>query len=459
MRGVEEFGGPENLSVVQVDPPTAGPGQVRVRVRVAGLNPVDCKNFRGPAAAAMEAHLPSGVGNDFSGLIDSSGSGHQLSMKALEKQSAATDRHQDGREKAGPGFYPAMAARVNQVEPVPRRIRGYIGGALVVDTVRALYVWEWANYPQYYIPSGDVRPGALVDEGHVQQTRRGSVRRQGVRVGDVARPGAARLVTDSPIEGLNGTVRFEWDALDSWFEEDEQVFVHPRNPYVRVDALRSTRPVSIEMEGVVLAESTSPVMVFETGLPTRFYVARTDVSFEHLAPTATVTECPYKGKTTGYWSVVTGGTVHPDLAWSYDFPTRQLSPIAGMLAFYNEWSTSCSTACFSNVPRRTSSGARGVGAPGGPRPSSLSPALVDIDALSFGQRALQPAIAGRPASAVLVPVASRAAGSEPPGTQPIADIVEISQCAGTSNSRARASRSNARNCRTYMPRERACTVT
>ena len=257
-------------------------------------------------------------------------------MKAIENQSAVAGRPQGGPERSGPDSYPAMAARVNQVEPVPRRIRGYIGGVLVVDSVRALYVWEWANYPQYYIPSGDVRPGALVDEGHVQQTRRGSVRRQGVRVGDVARSGAARLVTDSPIEGLNGTVRFEWDALDSWFEEDEQVFVHPRNPYVRVDALRSTRPISIEMEGVVLAESTSPVMVFETGLPTRFYVARTEVSFEHLVPTETVTECPYKGKTTGYWSVVAGGTVHPDLAWSYDFPTRQLSPIAGLLAFYNE---------------------------------------------------------------------------------------------------------------------------
>jgi uncharacterized protein (DUF427 family) len=257
-------------------------------------------------------------------------------MKALEKQSAATGRQTGGPERSCADFYPAMAARVSQVEPVPRRIRGYIGGVLVVDTVRALYVWESANYPQYYIPSGDVRPGALVDEGHVQQTRRGSVRRQAVRFGDVARSGAGRLVTDSAIEGLNGTVRFEWDALDSWFEEDEQVFVHPRNPYVRVDALRSTRSVSIEVEGLLLAESTSPVMVFETGLPTRYYVARTEVSFEHLIPTATVTACPYKGTTTACWSVVVGETVHPDLAWSYDFPTPQVAPIAGMIAFYNE---------------------------------------------------------------------------------------------------------------------------
>ena len=104
-------------------------------------------------------------------------------MKAIEKQSAVTGRQKGRPERSGPDFYPAMVARVNQVEPVPRRIRGYLGGELVVDTVRALYVWEWANYPQYYIPSGDVRPGALVDEGHVQQTRRGSVRRHGVQRG------------------------------------------------------------------------------------------------------------------------------------------------------------------------------------------------------------------------------------------------------------------------------------
>jgi uncharacterized protein (DUF427 family) len=229
-----------------------------------------------------------------------------------------------------------MVAQVNQVEPVPRRIRGYLGGELVVDTVRAMYVWEWANYPQYYIPADDVRADALVDDGHVQRTRRGTVRVHSVQDGGVRREGAARLVTDSPLDGVTGTVRFDWAALDSWFEEDEQVFVHPRSPYVRVDALRSTRGVRIELEGRVLAESASPVMVFETGLPTRFYVARTDVRFEHLVPSSTVTECPYKGTTTDYWSVVVDETVHPDLAWSYDFPTREVSPIAGLVAFYNE---------------------------------------------------------------------------------------------------------------------------
>ena len=92
----------------------------------------------------------------------------------------------------------------------------------------------------------------------------------------------------------------------------------------------------IELDGVVLAESRSPVMVFETGLPTRYYLNRTEVDFTHLVASDTVTACPYKGTTSGYWSVRIGDEVHPDLAWAYDFPTRELAPIAGLVAFYNE---------------------------------------------------------------------------------------------------------------------------
>ena len=232
--------------------------------------------------------------------------------------------------------YPAAITAVNHVEPVPRRIRAFLAGETVLDTTGALYVWEWPYYPQYYIPVADVRRDLLIPEGHTQQSRRGTSEAHTLQAGQVERPGAARLLTDSPVPGLAGTVRFDWAALDAWFEEDEQVFVHPRNPYVRVDALRSTRPVRVELDGVVLAESPAPVMVFETGLPTRYYLDPTELDFDHLIPTGTVTSCPYKGTTSGYWSVRAGDTVHPDLAWAYAFPTRQLQPIAGLVAFYNE---------------------------------------------------------------------------------------------------------------------------
>ncbi len=139
---------------------------------------------------------------------------------------------------------------------------------------------------------------------------------------------------------MAGTARFEWAALDAWYEEDEQIFVHPRNPYARVDALRSHRRVRVSLDGVTLAETDTPVLVFETGLPTRYYIDRTDVSFAHLVPSDTQTACPYKGVTSQYWSVqLDSGPIRPehqDLAWAYDFPTRQLLPVAGLVAFYNE---------------------------------------------------------------------------------------------------------------------------
>jgi len=235
----------------------------------------------------------------------------------------------------GADFPPAIA-RTDDVAPVPRRIRGYLAGRLVLDTTAALYVWEWPHYPQYYVPVADVRPDVLVDEGKHLSNRRGSMRVHGLRVGDAQRPGAAKVITQSPITALTGTVRIEWSGLDGWFEEDEQVFVHPRSPYVRVDALRSSRVVRVELNGVPLAETNSPVLLFETGLPTRYYVPRTDLRLENLVPSESVSECPYKGTTSGYYSAVVDGEVHQDVAWTYDFPTRQVLPIAGLVAFYQE---------------------------------------------------------------------------------------------------------------------------
>jgi len=232
--------------------------------------------------------------------------------------------------------YPQAIAPVKHVEPVPRRIRAFLDGRVVVDTTAALYVWELSYFPQYYVPVADVDAGVLVDENHQQHLLVGTAARHGIRGDTGYRPGAAHLFTHSPIDGITGTVHIDWSALDSWFEEDEEVFVHPRNPYARVDSLRSTRTVSVEVDGVDLARSSSTVMVFETGLPTRYYFNRTEVCFDHLVPSDTVTSCPYKGTTSAYWSLALDGQSVPDIAWAYDFPTLALQPIAGLIAFYNE---------------------------------------------------------------------------------------------------------------------------
>ncbi|MDP9117824.1 MAG: DUF427 domain-containing protein [Actinomycetota bacterium] len=251
-------------------------------------------------------------------------------MAAIDQSPVAV-----GRADAPPG-YPQMIVGVNHIEPVPRRLRAVLAGTVVLDTTSALYVWEWPNYPQYYIPLADVRKQVRVDEQHEQRLSRGTARQHGLRVGDVSRANASRIYGADALPGLAGTARFDWDALDAWYEEDEQVFVHPRNPYTRVDALRSTRSVRIELDGVVLAESRSPVLVFETGLPTRYYVNRNEINLARLVPTDTVTACPYKGSTSCYWSAHLDDASFRDVAWSYDFPTRELLPIAGLVAFYNE---------------------------------------------------------------------------------------------------------------------------
>jgi uncharacterized protein (DUF427 family) len=237
---------------------------------------------------------------------------------------------------AGEDNFPQTLTPVDHVEPVPRRVRARLADEWVLDTTRALYVWEWPYFPQYYVPMADVHTELLIDEQHHQRIHRGETQLFSLAASGLVRPGAVRLHTASPLAGVEGTARFEWEALDHWFEEDEEVFVHPRSPYTRVDALRSTRRVRIELEGIVLAESSSPVMVFETGLPTRYYLNQTEVDGSHLVASDTVTACPYKGRTTGYWSVRVGDELQPDLAWKYDFPTRQLLPIAGLIAFYNE---------------------------------------------------------------------------------------------------------------------------
>lgn len=232
--------------------------------------------------------------------------------------------------------YPPSVAPPDPVQPVPRRIRGMRHGVLVFDTIGASYVWEHAAYPQYWVPLADVTPGLLVPEGFHQQSPWGSVETYALEVGGELVARAAKVVVESRHPRLEQAVRFNWAALDAWFEEDEQIHVHARSPYVRVDCLRSTRPLRIELAGTVLAETSSPVMLFETGLPTRYYINRTDVRFDQLLPSDTETACPYKGTTSQYWSADIGGTRTADIAWAYDYPYTAVAPIAGLVAFYNE---------------------------------------------------------------------------------------------------------------------------
>ncbi|GAA4237604.1 DUF427 domain-containing protein [Actinomadura meridiana] len=222
-----------------------------------------------------------------------------------------------------------------QIVQSGKRVRVYIGGHLVADTTRPVLVWENPYYPAYYIPADDVRAELIEDGPGERSPSRGDATTYTVKVDGTQRPGAAIQYTDSPIKELRGLVRLKWEAMDAWFEEDEEVFVHPRSPYSRVDALASSRNVRIEVDGVTVAESSSPHLLFETGLPVRYYLPKTHVRMDLLERTDTVTRCPYKG-TAEYWSVQADDKVHEDLAWSYPAPLDESRKVAGLICFYSE---------------------------------------------------------------------------------------------------------------------------
>ena len=217
-------------------------------------------------------------------------------------------------------------------QPVPRRVRAVLDGRTVVDTTAAQYVWEHPWYPQFYVPAADVDESLVVRTGEVDdEYQPGAEAVDLVTAGGPVRAGS--FVAESATPALVGTYRFVWEPFDAWFEEDEEVFGHPRSPYVRVDAVRSARPVHVHSDGVTLAKATSSIALFETGLPPRWYVDRTAVSWEHLEPIDLRTLCPYKGRTTGYWSAAIGGLRIDEVAWSYAYPIREVAAVAGLVAF------------------------------------------------------------------------------------------------------------------------------
>jgi uncharacterized protein (DUF427 family) len=230
--------------------------------------------------------------------------------------------------------HPTARGRI-RLEPGAKRIRAFLGGEVVADTVRAMLVWEVPYYPTYYVPVDDVRADLQPDGETVHSPSRGDGRAFTVRAGGREARGAALRHEDSPIAELRDLVRLDWHAMDAWFEEDEEVFTHPRDPYTRVDILASSRQVRVEVDGETVAESSSPRLLFETGLPVRYYLPKTHVRLDLLIPTTTVTHCPYKGRAES-WSVRTPSAVRDDLAWSYRTPLPESQKIAGLLAFYNE---------------------------------------------------------------------------------------------------------------------------
>ncbi|GAB4086676.1 DUF427 domain-containing protein [Myceligenerans cantabricum] len=216
------------------------------------------------------------------------------------------------------------------------RIRAFSEGDLVVDAVEPLLVWEHPYYPQHFFAPQDleveVRPSGTKGP---RSKALGPSELFDVVVGERTLPAAARRYPEAPVEAMREAYALTWSSFDTWLEEDEVMHTHPRSPYVRTDALPSSRHVRVVVGGEVVAESRRPVVLTETGLAPRYYLPRVDVRMDLLTPTETTSHCPYKGEAS-YWTVDAGGTELSDVVWGYDTPLPESTRLTGLVCFWPE---------------------------------------------------------------------------------------------------------------------------
>lgn len=235
-----------------------------------------------------------------------------------------------GQAADRPRFVPGFV-----VEPSPRRVRAYVGGVTVADSQRVLLAFEPRRLPVYWFPTADVRLDLLTPTG--ESGPHPGTARWSLALGDRTIDTAAWTYPEPGSEraALRDHAAFYWASMDAWYEEDDEAFVHPRDPYHRVEVLHASRRVRVELDGQLLAESSRPRLLFEPPLPTRYYLPKQDVRPDLLEPSATTSRCPYKG-VASYWSVRVGDRVVPDLVWGYPSPILECAKIENLLCFFNE---------------------------------------------------------------------------------------------------------------------------
>lgn len=222
--------------------------------------------------------------------------------------------------------------------PCPKRVRAIVNGKTVADSLCAGLVFETGHHPVYYFPREDIRMDFLERTNHrTHCPYKGDASYWTLSVGNRAVENAVWSYEQplSAMERIKGLLAFYWDKVDHWFEEDEEVFGHARDPYHRVDVRPSTREVRVTFAGEMIALTRRGLFLFETGLPTRYYIPPGDVRMEFLSPTRKSTTCPYKGQA-AYWTVRVGDRTAEDAAWSYPEPLPECPRIKGYLCFYPE---------------------------------------------------------------------------------------------------------------------------
>lgn len=223
-------------------------------------------------------------------------------------------------------------------EPSSRWVRGVVGDVAVVDSRHQILVWEPGHkVPEYGFPESHVRTDLLVPGSAPEQQRWRPATKDvawfDLVDGDRRIPAAAWRWT---VPGLEHYIGVSWfpGVLDGWFEEDEPVITHPRDPGSRIDVLPTSRHVVVRVDGEQVAESSTAVVLYEHGLPARFYLPAADLRWEALTPVDLRTTCPYKGEADRYWALASAP--EREIAWSYSAPFHQVSAIKDRIAFYNE---------------------------------------------------------------------------------------------------------------------------
>lgn len=244
-----------------------------------------------------------------------------------------------GKHPAGAfNFQTPPPGKAMYIEPCLKHVRVVLGGETIADSRRTAMLSESGHQPVYYFPPEDVRADVLeASDRHTVCPKKGEASYHSIRVGDRLERAAAWYYPE-PLDGaaaIKDMIAFYWDRMDHWYEEAEEVFVHPRDPYHRVDVIPTDRHIRVSLDGELLAETDTAMALFESNLPVRWYVPREDVAAE-LEPTDTVTRCPYKGIASYYAVRRQNGDVVKDLIWYYDDPLRAADRIAGMLCFFNE---------------------------------------------------------------------------------------------------------------------------
>ncbi len=231
-----------------------------------------------------------------------------------------------------------ISPRSSEFGPSPRWVRVYFNGQLIADSKKMMLLRETNHLPLYYFPQNDVRMDCLQLTDHTAHSdRKGEGVFWHVQVGDKIANNAAFTFRKPPGNGptLEDYVTFAWDEMDAWFEEDEEVFVYARDPYKRVDVLQSSRHIKVVVDGITVGETKRPWLLFETGLPTRYYMPKHDARMDLLERSDAMSRCPYKGEANLY-SIKVGDTRHEGVAWIYRYPTVACAPIQGLVGFLNE---------------------------------------------------------------------------------------------------------------------------